>query len=227
MRSLVIDDDRHIARLLEQALRGEKFDCVVSHTAEEAIEIVREQFFDLIVLDLGLPGMSGLELLRRLRASGNTSLVLIVSAHGRIEDRVRGLDLGADDYLVKNFSLAEFVARVRALMRRRLEKKHNLLVSGPLVMNFEKKEVRLRQQLLSLSRREFQLLFAFLSNKNIVLSRTDLCEQVWGDALEERSNVVDVYIRSLRKKLGEDARNLQTVRGHGYLLIDKTEKPVS
>lgn len=224
MRSLVVDDDRHMARLLEQALRGEKFDCVATHTAEEALGIVREQFFDLIVLDLGLPGMSGLELLRRLRASGNTSLVLIVSAHGRIEDRVSGLDFGADDYLVKNFSLAEFVARIRALMRRRLEKKHNLLVSGPLVMNFEKKEVRLRQQLLRVSKREFQLLFAFLSHKNVVLSRTDLSEQVWGDMLGARSNLVDVYVRALRQKLGEDARNLQTVRGHGYILVDKTEK---
>ena len=219
MRSLIIDDDRHMARLFEQALRGEKFDCVVAHTAEDAIDIAREQFFDLIVLDIGLPGMSGLELLRRLRASGNNALVLIVSAHGRVEDRVRGLDLGADDYLVKNFSILEFVARTRALMRRRFEKKHNLLVCGPLVMNFEKKEVRLRQQLLSVSRREFQMLFAFLSNKNIVLSRTDLCEQVWGDALEERSNVVDVYIRALRKKLGVDSKNLQTIRGHGYMLV--------
>ncbi len=221
MRSLVIDDDRYMSKLLEQALRGERFDCSVSHSAEEALLQVHDQFFDLIVLDLGLPGMSGLELLRRLRASGNTALVLIVSAHGRIEDRVTGLDFGADDYLVKNFSLAEFVARVRALLRRRLDKKHNLLVAGPLVLNLETKEVRLRQKILSLSKKEFQLLFTFLAHKNRVLSRADLSEEVWGDPLDEKSNVIDVYIRSLRNKLGEDRKLIQTVRGHGYLLTEK------
>lgn len=221
MRALVIDDDRYMAKLLEQALRGEKFDCIVSYSAEDALGQVRDQFFDLIVLDLGLPGMSGLELLRRLRASGNTALVLIVSAHGRIEDRVTGLDLGADDYLVKNFSLAEFVARVRALMRRKFDKKHNLLVAGPIVMNLETKEVRLRQKPLSLSKKEFQLLFTLLSHKNTVLSRADLSEKVWGDPLEDRSNVIDVSVRSLRNKLGEDRKMVQTVRGHGYMLVEK------
>ncbi len=224
MRCLIIDDDRHMARLFEQALYGEKFECVVVHTAEDALNVAREQKFDLIVLDIGLPGISGLELLRRLRAGGNTSLVLIVSSYGRVEDRVRGLDIGADDYLVKNFSIAEFIARVRALMRRRLEKKHNILACGPLVMDIEKKEVRLRQKLLTLSRREFQLLFAFLSHKNVVLSRTDLSEQVWGDIIGAQSNVIDVYMRSIRSKLEKDAKMLQTVRGHGYMLVADAPK---
>lgn len=222
MRVLIIDDDPRMAFLMEQALRGEKFDCIIAHSGEKALSIAKEQSFDLIILDLGLPGMSGLALLRHLRAAGNTSLVLIVSSHGRIEDRVRGLDLGADDYLVKNFSLSEFVARTRALMRRRLEKKHNLLVCGPLVMNLEKKEIHLRQQILPLSKREFQMLFTFLSRKNVVVSRMDLGEQVWGDVFDMRSNVVDVHIRAIRKKLGDDAAMLQTVRGYGYILADKT-----
>ncbi len=221
MRSLIIDDEPHIACLLEQALRGENFDCVMANTAESALNIAREQVFDLIVLDIGLPGMDGLEFLRRVRAAGNSSLVLIVSAYGRVEDRVRGLDIGADDYLVKNFSIAEFVARTRALMRRRFEKKHNILVCGPLMMNLEKKEVQLRQKPFLLSRREFQVLFTFLSQKNIALSRVDLSEKIWGDPLKMRSNVLDVHIRSIRKKLGSDADLLQVIRGHGYILRDK------
>ncbi len=223
MRALIIDDDPRMALLMEQALRGEKFDCIIAHSGERALRIIKEQSFDLVVLDLGLPGMSGLALLRHLRAAGNTSLVLIVSAHGRVEERVRGLDLGADDYLVKNFSLSEFVARTRALMRRRLEKKHNILACGPLIMNLEKKEVHLRQELLPLSKREFQMIFVFLSRKNIVISRTDLSEQVWGDVLDMRSNVVDVHIRAIRKKLKTDATILQTVRGYGYILVNKAE----
>lgn len=223
MRGLVVDDDPRMASLIEQSLRGEKFDCVVASNGEMALKIAQEQTFDIIVLDLGLPGMSGLALLRRLRAAGNQSLIIIVSAYGRVEDRVRGLDLGADDYLVKNFSVSEFVARVRALMRRKLEKKHNVLACGPLVMNLEKKSVQLRQKLMTLSKREFQMLFVFLSSKNTVVSRSDLSEKVWGDALEMRSNVVDVHIRSIRKKLGADAEMLQTIRGHGYILKDKIE----
>ncbi len=224
MRGLIVDDDPRMANLIEQALRGEKFDCVTANNAEAALKVTREQTFDIIVLDLGLPGMSGLALLRRLRAAGNQSLIIIVSAYGRIEDRVRGLDLGADDYMVKNFSLSEFVARTRALMRRKLDKKHNVLACGPLVMNLEKKSVQLRQKPLTLSKREFQMLFVFLSNKNAVVSRTDLSERVWGDVLEMRSNVVDVHIRSIRKKLGDDAPMLQTIRGHGYMIVDKAEK---
>jgi DNA-binding response OmpR family regulator len=223
MRVLIVDDDACMAHLLEQTLRGEKFDCVVSHNGEEALRVTQEQVFDLVVLDLGLPGMSGLAFLRRLRASGNAALILIVSAHGKIEDRVRGLDFGADDYLVKNFSLAEFVARTRALMRRKLDKKHNILACGPLIMNFEKKEVFLRQIPLPLSKREFQILFSFLSRKNVVISREDLSEQIFGDALEMKSNVMDVHVRGIRKKLGGDANLLRTVRGHGYIL---SEKPV-
>jgi len=223
MRALIVDDDPRMASLMEQALRGENFDCVVAHSGEKALSIAKEQSFDLVVLDLGLPGMSGLSLLRHLRAAGNASLVLIVSAYGRVEDRIRGLDLGADDYLVKNFSLSEFVARTRALMRRRLEKKHNILACGPIVMNLEKKEVHLRQELLPISKREFQMLFTFLSSKNIVISRADLSERVWGDILDMRSNVVDVHIRAIRKKLGDDAKILQTVRGYGYILVDKVE----
>ena len=224
MRALIVDDDPRMANLIEQALRGEKFDCTVVNNAEVALKVSREQTFDIVVLDLGLPGMSGLALLRRLRAAGNQALIIIVSAYGRVEDRVRGLDLGADDYLVKNFSVSEFVARIRALMRRKLEKKHNVLACGPLVMNLEKKSVQLRQQNMTLSKREFQMLFVFLSQKNTVVSRVDLSEKVWGDVLEMRSNVVDVHIRSIRKKMGDDAGMLQTVRGHGYMLADKSER---
>lgn len=223
MRGLIVDDDPRMASLIEQALRGEKFDCITANSAEAALKVAQEQTFDIIVLDLGLPGMSGLALLRRLRAAGNQALIIIVSAYGRVEDRVRGLDLGADDYLVKNFSVSEFVARIRALMRRKLDKKHNVLACGPLVMNLEKKSVQLRQKPLTLSKREFQMLFVFLSNKNSVVSRTDLSEKVWGDVLEMRSNVVDVHIRSIRKKLGQDSEMLHTVRGHGYMLSDKVE----
>lgn len=224
MRALVIDDDPRMASLLRETLRSEKFDCVVARNGEEALAIAREQVFDLIVLDLGLPGMSGIVLLRKLRAAGNNALVLIVSAYARAEDRVLGLDMGADDYLVKNFSLAEFIARTRALMRRKLEKKHNMLAMGPLVMNLESKEIYLRQQIIPFSKREFQILFVFLSHKNRVLSRSDLSEYVWGDALEMRSNVMDVHIRGIRKKLGKDGWLLKTVRGHGYMLTDKREK---
>lgn len=221
MRALIIDDDPRMVHLLRTALEGEHFSCESALNGDVALEVLREKSFDLIVLDIEMPGKNGFAVLSSLRAMGIDSLVLVVSAHGLVEDRVKGLDLGADDYLVKNFSLTEFVARVHALMRRKLEKKHNVLSCGGLVMDLRSGCVTIRQKECSFSHREFQILFALLSRKNEVVSRGELADAVWGAGADLKSNALDVHIRTIRKKLGDDARLLQTLRGRGYRLTNK------
>lgn len=221
MRALVVDDDPRMAHLLRTALEAEHFDCESAFDGDAALAILQEKKFDLIVLDVEMPGKNGFSVLSALRAMGVSSLVLVVSAHGLVEDRVRGLDLGADDYLVKNFSLREFTARVRALMRRKLEKKHNVLSCGPLQMDLLSGRVTVRQKEIRVSPREFQIVFSLLSRKNTVVSRGALVEAVWGDELELKSNTLDVHIRAIRQKLGNDASILQTIRGRGYQLSEE------
>jgi two-component system, OmpR family, response regulator len=220
VRVLVVEDEVKMAGLLRRGLAEEGYAVDVAPTGEDALARARATEYDAVVLDLVLPGMSGLETCRRLRESGVWSPVLVLTARDAIEDRVAGLDMGADDYLTKPFSFAELFARLRALVRRGAAERPSVLRVGNLQLDPATREVRRGVAEVPLSAKEFALLETFMRHPGQVLSRYDLLEHAWDYAYENRSNVVDVYIRYLREKVDRPfgRRSIETVRGVGYRL---------
>jgi two-component system response regulator MprA len=215
---LVVDDDERIAAALRRALEYEGLRVTVVHDGPAALAEVRRQAPDLVVLDLMLPGIDGVTVCERLRAERAGTLVLMLTARDAMADRVRGLDAGADDYLVKPFAYEELLARVRALLRRRPAGGADLrLQFADLVLEPGSREVRRDGAPVELTAQEFDLLRYFLEHPRQVLTRGQLLDAVWGLPVATASNVVDVYIGYLRTKLGEP-RLLHTVRGVGYVL---------
>jgi DNA-binding response OmpR family regulator len=220
MRILVVEDDRKVARFLERALREEGYAVDVAPDGVDATMKARVEPYDLIVLDVLLPGQSGFEVARALRTSGQTTPILMLTARDSKEDIVTGLDAGADDYLTKPFSLDEALARVRALLRRGGAALKERLLYDNLEMDRLRREVRRRGVLLDLTPREFALLEFFLLHPEEVIRRTALLEKVWDLSFDPMSNVVDVHIANLRRKLksGDGDPLIHTVRGVGYIL---------
>lgn len=221
VRILVVDDERATREGLQRALRLEGYDVELASDGEEALIRERRQASDLIVLDVLMPRLDGLEACRRLRAYGSTTPVLILTARVEVEDRVEGLDVGADDYLTKPFALDEFLARVRALLRRRsLPDQREVLRYGDVVLDMSTFEAFRGDRLLELTRMEFQLLELFLRYPRRVLTRSVIFERVWGFDFGASSNALDVYIGYLRRKLEADGepRLIQTIRGVGYAM---------
>jgi len=214
MRVLLVEDDPMIGESVRKGLRGEGFavDWVEDGRAGELA--LATGVYDLMLLDLGLPGKEGMEVLRGLRQKKSTLPVILITARDAVADRVKGLDAGADDYLVKPFDLEELAARVRALARRRAGHADSLLAHGLLSLNPATHEATLAGQALTLSAREFGLLHALIERPGVVLSRAQLEEKLYGWQEEVGSNTVEVYIHALRKKLGPDF--IKTVRGVGY-----------
>ena len=214
MRVLLVEDDPMIGESVRKGLRGEGFavDWVEDGRAGELA--LATGVYDLMLLDLGLPGKEGMEVLRGLRQKKSTLPVILITARDAVADRVKGLDAGADDYLVKPFDLEELAARVRALARRRAGHADSLLAHGLLALNPATHEATLAGQALTLSAREFGLLHALIERPGVVLSRAQLEEKLYGWQEEVGSNTVEVYIHALRKKLGPDF--IKTVRGVGY-----------
>ncbi|WP_432698195.1 response regulator [Marinobacterium sp. YM272] len=220
MRILVVEDDRLLGDGIRSALQkaGETADWLTC--AEDAWHTLQLEHFDCLLLDLGLPGMDGLELLRKLRRSGNELPVLILTARDAIEDRIAGLDAGADDYLLKPFDLAELKARLRAVTRRYKGYSDTTLQIGELQIDAQAQSVKYRGQPVTLSRREYGLLQTLAENAGRVLSRDRLEETLYGWGAEVESNTLEVHIHHLRKKLASSL--IRTVRGVGYM-IDKAE----
>jgi two-component system OmpR family response regulator len=202
--------------VIQRGLRGDTIAADVAGTGEDALWMAGSIDYDAIVLDVMLPGIDGFETCRRLREDGIWSPVVMLTARDAVEDRVAGLDSGADDYLVKPFAFAELLARLRALARRGEGERPAVLAVGDLRLDPATREVRRGETPIVLSTKEFALLEIFMRRPGQVLSRLDLIEHAWDFAYENRSNVVDVYIRRLRRKIGTDA--LETVRGAGYRL---------
>jgi two-component system, OmpR family, response regulator MprA len=218
---LVVDDDEPIAAALRRVLEYEGLRVSVAHDGHAALDQARKDPPDLVVLDLMLPGVDGIAVCGRLRAEHQGSLVLMLTARDAMADRVRGLDAGADDYLVKPFAYEELLARVRALLRRRgSAAPDQRLTFGDLVLDPLAREVRRGQREIELTALEFDLLRHFLAHPRQVLSRAQLLDAVWGLPVATASNVVDVYVGYLRTKLeaGDQPRLLHTVRGVGYVL---------
>ena len=220
MRILIVEDEVKLAALLRRGLTEEAHAADVAATGEDALWMARSTDYDAIVLDLMLPGVNGLEVCRRLRADGVWSPVLMLTARDALEDRIGGLDAGADDYLTKPFAFAELLARLRALARRGAPERPAVIDVGDLRLDPASLRVWRGGAEIELSPKEFALLETFMRRPGRVLSRFELLEHAWDYEYENRSNVVDVYVRYLREKIDRPfgRESIETVRGSGYRL---------
>jgi DNA-binding response OmpR family regulator len=218
-RVLVVEDDTDIADVLRRSLRNEGYEVRTSADGVEALDVAAGFIPDLVVLDLGLPRLDGVEVCRQLRADGDVP-ILMLTARAETEDRVVGLDSGADDYLVKPFERQELLARIRALLRRRPPRGAASLGVGDLLLNPDTREVRRGAREIELTNREFELLEYLMRNQRLVISRERLLDEVWGYDPMAATNTIDVFISNLRRKLeaGGEPRLLHTKRGAGYVL---------
>jgi two-component system, OmpR family, response regulator len=218
MRALVVEDEAKMAALIRRGLVEEGYAADIARTGEEAVWMARATPYDAIVLDVMLPGRDGLSVCRDLREAGVWSPILMLTARDGVEDRVAGLDSGADDYLTKPFSFAELLARLRALVRRGSPERPAVLEAGSLRLDPATREAKRGDRKIDLSAKEFALLETFMRRPDEVLSRLDLLEHAWDYAYENRSNVVDVYVRYLREKVDRpfELESIETVRGAGY-----------
>jgi len=218
---LIIEDEIKIARFLELELTHEGYGVELAHDGRQGLERATGSTFDLIILDVMLPALNGMEVLRRLRQSAQTPVIML-TAKNDVTDIVMGLDLGADDYMVKPFAIEELLARIRtALKRRRIQAvSSELIIIGALKIDLDQHTVSHNDEVVELTKKEFDLLRYLAENRNIVLSREKIMENVWGYNYYGDTNVVDVYIRYLRSKLDDrgSGKLIHTVRGVGYVL---------
>ena len=216
---LLVEDEPNIARFVELELTHEGYEVTKAEDGREGLRLAEEGGFDLMLLDIMLPGLNGLEVLRRLRKTSRLP-VLMLTARDAVMDKVTGLDMGADDYITKPFSIEELLARIRTALRKQTKQKTPQLSFGPLNMDVLRHMVTIQEETVDLTGREFSLLQTLLENQGIVLSRETLMDRVWGYDFVGETNLVDVYIRYLRAKIAEktDRKLIQTVRGVGYVL---------
>jgi two-component system response regulator MprA len=218
-RVLVVEDDDEIAQVLQRSLRLDGYDVRIAGDGEAALDQAAAYHPDLVILDLGLPKLDGIEVARRLRAADDVP-ILMLTARDAVESRVEGLDSGADDYLVKPFERQELLARLRALLRRRPPRGSASLVVSDLALNPDTHEVTRGERAVELTQREFELLEYLMRNERIVVPRQRLLEEVWGYDPFATTNTIEVFVSNLRRKLeaGGEARLLHTIRGAGYVL---------
>lgn len=220
MKLLVIEDEKKIANLLQKGFREQGYEVEISANGEDGLERASSNPYDAIVIDIMLPGRDGLSVLRSLRERKVTTPVMIVTARGEVSERVEGLNLGADDYIAKPFSMDEVIARIRALIRRVTGETISLYKVGDLVMNLVKREVLRGSRRVDLTSREFRLLEHLMRSPGQVVTRTQIIQRVWEYHFDPGTNLVDVYIQRLRRKVddGEESKLIQTVRGIGYCI---------
>ncbi len=220
MRILVVEDSRRLASIIRRGLQEEGYTVDNAYDGEEAEYMAETTPFDLMVLDIMLPKKDGLTVCRDLRAKKVNTLVLMLTAKDTVEDRVLGLDSGADDYLVKPFAFTELLARIRALLRREVLPKTPRLQVGDLIMDSQTRDVWRGERKIELTAKEYSILEYFMRRPNVVVTRTMLGENVWDYEFDGISNIIDVYVRRLRQKIDEDGQPslIQTLRGAGYRL---------
>lgn len=220
-RILIAEDEERIVSFLEKGLRAAGYTTLAVGDGIDALSLARDDSFDLLVLDLGLPGLDGQEVLRRLRARGETMPVVILTARAGVEDTVAGLEGGADDYVAKPFRFEELLARIRVRLRDAagdVGGEVTVLRAGPVTLDVRTRRAAVADRTVELTAREFTLLETLMRHAGQVMSREQLLSHVWGYDFDPGSNVVDVYVRYLRKKLGAEV--IETVRGMGYRLAD-------
>ena len=218
MTVLVVEDEERVASFLEKGLRAHGYAVEWAQTGEDALRRLMHAGISLVILDLGLPGLDGLDVLAGLRERGSAVPVLVLSARGRVDDRVKGLNLGADDYLGKPFAFEELLARVRANLRPRATISPSVVRIGGICIDLLRREVTVRGRTVTLSAREFSLLKVLADHPGKVLSRQQLLSMAWGMDFDPQTNLVDVYVGYLRRKLGEPV--IETVRGAGVLRVN-------
>ncbi|MCF3112045.1 response regulator transcription factor [Niabella sp. CC-SYL272] len=220
MRVLIVEDEHSLATEIEAALQKSHFLCDRAHTAKEALDRTDTGSYDFILLDIGLPDKDGFWLLQEIRKDHTETVIIMLTARGEVEDRIRGLDMGADDYLAKPFSLLELQSRMQAIIRRKFKLHDQQLKLGAFTIHVKNRTIHYEDIEISLSRKEFDLLNYLLLHKNRPLSRMQLSDHLWGDNADDEydSNYIDVHIKNIRKKLNvyADTEWLETIRGIGY-----------
>lgn len=221
---LIIEDEQKISRVLQLELNYENYETEVADNGKDGIRLIEEKDWDLVLLDIMIPELNGLEVLRRVRRKDDETPIILLTARDEVYDKVSGLDLGANDYITKPFQIEELLARIRVHLRKPKQKSENKkdFFVGDLHVNLNTRDVVREGKQIDLTPREFDLLVCLLKNKNIVLTREQLIEQVWGFDYYGDTNVVDVYIRYVRQKVDNDFSEgyIQTVRGVGYTIKD-------
>lgn len=224
MNLLIVEDELPLSKEIRQFLEKEGFKCDEAHTGRVASDKIFSNDYDLILLDLGLPDYEGIDLLKEAMKNKSTASVIILSARTSTEDRIKGLDLGADDYLPKPFSLVELKSRIMAVTRRKHGIKGNVIQIRGLEIDFDKRKVFFGNHEILLTKKEYDIFSFLILNKNKVATRLQISEHIWGDIFEENynSNYIDVHVKNLRKKLAEhlDGDFLETVRGIGFRFND-------
>jgi DNA-binding response OmpR family regulator len=228
-RLLIVEDERKILRSLERGLLAEGYDVATAMTGEVGYEMASAQLFDLLILDLLLPGRDGIEVLKSLRQRGKTMPILILTARDAIEDRVIGLDAGADDYLLKPFAFAELLARLRVLLRRGRNERESVLRADGLEMDLLERRLRQNGTEITLTQREFEVLEYLLRHKNRIVTRAMLGRDIWKEPDYALTNVIEVYMNALRRKLEQPGKPplIQTLRGMGYSLREEPWRSAS
>lgn len=222
IRLLLVEDEKRLARLIERQLIKSGYSVELAFDGEEAEKIMHGRQFELIILDLNLPKRSGLEVLERFRKMAYTTPVLILTAKNTTDDRVKGLSLGADDYLGKPFDSGELIARIQAILRRSGTIRTSILQIADLTVDLVRRRVEREGKKIELTQKEYELLEFFIQNKNQIITRKRLAEAVWGYTFDTGTNIVDVYVGYLRESIdkGFKKKLLQTVRGEGFVLVD-------
>jgi len=219
---LIVEDEQKLSRVLQLELEYENYITEIANNGEDALQLIREKEWDLVLLDIMLPGLSGIEVLRKIRRAEIHTPIILLTARDAVHDKVSGLDLGANDYMTKPFQIEELLARIRVNLRQKIQlnQQANHLSIGELFVDLNRYEIKRGEQEIQLTPREFDLLVCLLKNKNIVLTREQLLDNVWGFQYVGDTNIVDVYIRYLRQKIdkGFDPAYIQTIRGVGYTI---------
>jgi DNA-binding response OmpR family regulator len=220
MNVLIVEDELHLSREISEFLKKEHFNCDKAFNGKQASEKIAVNKYDFILLDLGLPDYEGLNLIREAKTAEQPAAIIILTARGNLDDKIKGLDSGADDYLAKPFALPELLARIKAISRRKFNLNNHLISLGDFVIDLDKYILTFKGQPITTTKKEFDLLSYLIHNKNMVLTRMQLTEHIWGNISEDDydSNYIDVHIKNLRKKLSAygDISWLETVRGIGY-----------
>lgn len=222
MRLLLIEDERKVAEFVARGLRAERFAVDVASDGQTGLEMATTTDYDLVVLDLMLPGLGGTEVLRRLRKRGTAAAILVLTARDATQDKVENFEAGADDYLTKPFAFAELLVRIRALLRRPPPARSHILRVADLEIDRLTQQVRRAGKRIELTAKEYSLLEYLMAHAGRVLTRTMIIEHVWDESFEGLTNIVDVYVRHLRAKIdeGNEVKLIRTVRGVGYCLND-------
>ncbi len=220
MRILIVEDEKGLATEINNFLEKEQYNCDMAFTGEEASSLIAVNPYDFILLDIGLPDYNGLDLMEEAKKNNSEACFIIITARGELADKIKGLDLGADDYLAKPFSLLELLSRIQAITRRKFGHMSSLIVFGDFSLDTTKKNLKYKDENISLTLKEYKLLSYLVLNKNRVLDRLQLTEHVWGDFFEDDydSNYIDVHIKNIRKKLAvfDNTDFIKTIRGVGY-----------